>query len=130
MLLLCRKPRGPLSPKLAVWARLFNLRYRMLLGQLDDRATAVERSRWWFGFYAAMGVAALGKGLLGGLPAVCWGLWWLLARPSGGEIGAVGNLVVRPRTASPAVGSKAYPSRTPTLASAHGPRQPPTVRCT
>ena len=48
------------------------------------------------------------------------GTWWLLARPSGGEIGAVGNLVVRPRTASPAVGSKAYPSRTPTLASAHG----------
>ena len=48
------------------------------------------------------------------------GTWWLLARPSGGEIGAVGNLVVRPRTASPAVGSKAHPSRTPTLASAHG----------
>ena len=48
------------------------------------------------------------------------GTWWLLARPSGGEIGAVGNLVVRPQAASPAVGSKAYPSRTPTLASAHG----------
>ncbi len=48
------------------------------------------------------------------------GTWWVLARPDGAKIGAVGNLVVRPRSVTPAVGSKAYPSRTPTLASAHG----------
>ena len=48
------------------------------------------------------------------------GTWWVLARPDGANIGAVGNLVVRQRSASPAVGSNAYPSRTPTLASARG----------
>ena len=53
-----------------------------LLGQLDANSSAATRSRWWLGFYAAMGFAALGKGLLGGLPAVCWMAWWLLARPT------------------------------------------------
>ena len=48
------------------------------------------------------------------------GTWWVLARPDGAKIGAVGNLVVRARAASPAVGSKAYPSQTPTVASVHG----------
>jgi hypothetical protein len=48
------------------------------------------------------------------------GTWWVLARPDGAKIGAVGNLVVQARTASPAIGSKAYPSQTPTLASTHG----------
>ena len=48
------------------------------------------------------------------------GTWWVLARPDGAKIGAVGNLVVRPRTTSPAIGSMAYPSQTPTLASTHG----------
>jgi hypothetical protein len=48
------------------------------------------------------------------------GTWWVLARPQGAKIGAVGNLVVRTSTASPAVGSRAYSSRTPTLASAGG----------
>jgi hypothetical protein len=42
--------------------------------------------------------------------------WWVLARPAGAKIGAVGNLVAHARTASPAIGSRAYPSRTPTLA--------------
>ena len=53
-----------------------------LLGQLDEKSP--NRARWWLGFYAAMGVAALGKGLLAGLPAVGWMLWWIVARPSGG----------------------------------------------
>jgi hypothetical protein len=48
------------------------------------------------------------------------GTWWVLARPEGAKIGAVGNLVVQLRAASPAIGSKAYPSQTPTLASTHG----------
>jgi hypothetical protein len=48
------------------------------------------------------------------------GTWWVLARPEGAKIGAVGNLVVQRKSASPAVGARAYPSRTPTLASAHG----------
>ncbi len=44
-------------------------------------ACALLGGRWWWGFYAAMGVATLGKGLLGGLPAVCFAAWWLVARP-------------------------------------------------
>lgn len=52
-----------------------------LLGQLDAAASEQTRSRWWLGFYAAMGVAALGKGLLSGLPAVCWALWWGTSQP-------------------------------------------------
>jgi 4-amino-4-deoxy-L-arabinose transferase-like glycosyltransferase len=53
-----------------------------LLGQLDARSLLGVRSRWWLGFYAAMGLGALGKGLLGGLPAVCWMIWWFLVRPT------------------------------------------------
>jgi hypothetical protein len=51
------------------------------------------------------------------------GRYWLLAEPlgvRGRPIRAVGTLDVRPRSASPAVGSRAYPSRTPTIASTHG----------
>jgi hypothetical protein len=49
------------------------------------------------------------------------GKYWLLAEPVGGRpIQAIGNVVVRPRSASPSVGSRAYPSRTPTIRSAHG----------
>jgi hypothetical protein len=48
------------------------------------------------------------------------GTWWVLARPDGAAIGAVGNLVVHARSVSPAIGARAYPSQTPTLASAHG----------
>ena len=42
-------------------------------------ACALLGGRAWWGFYAAMGVATLGKGLLGGLPAVCFAGWWLVA---------------------------------------------------
>ncbi len=48
------------------------------------------------------------------------GIWWVLARPEGAQIGAVGTLEVHARSGSPAVGSKAYPSQTPTLVSARG----------
>ncbi len=51
-----------------------------LLGQLDAHASAKARRFWWLGFYAAMGISALGKGLLSGLPAVGWVLFWLLTR--------------------------------------------------
>jgi 4-amino-4-deoxy-L-arabinose transferase-like glycosyltransferase len=54
-----------------------------LLGQLDTRLSPRARGHWWLGFYAAMGVAALGKGLLAGLPAVGWMLWFAIARPNG-----------------------------------------------
>jgi hypothetical protein len=47
------------------------------------------------------------------------GTFWLLAQPVGGKpIQAIGTLVVKPRSDSPAIGSHAYPSRTPTLGSA------------
>jgi hypothetical protein len=50
------------------------------------------------------------------------GSYYALARPLGTErIGALRELLVKTRSASPAVGSRAFPSRTPTLASFHGP---------
>jgi hypothetical protein len=49
------------------------------------------------------------------------GTYWVLAEPVGGRrIQALGNLVVEEHQRAPAVGSKAFPSRTPTLESAHG----------
>jgi hypothetical protein len=50
------------------------------------------------------------------------GTYWLLAEPIGAkpQIRGVGNVVVRERSSSPAVGAKAFPSRTPTLASEDG----------
>ena len=49
------------------------------------------------------------------------GKYWILAKPIGGRpIQGLGNLIVRRRTFSPAIGSDAFPSRTPTLRSAHG----------
>lgn len=50
------------------------------------------------------------------------GTYWLLAEPAGAKpaIQGVGNVVVRERAASPAVGSRAVASRTPTLASEDG----------
>jgi hypothetical protein len=48
------------------------------------------------------------------------GTYWVLARPVGGDfrIGGIKDLQVRPQTASPAVGSPAPASKTPTLGSA------------
>ena len=49
------------------------------------------------------------------------GVLWLLTEPIGGKpIQGVGNLVVRSHTSTLPVGAKAFPSRTPTLASTHG----------
>ncbi len=47
------------------------------------------------------------------------GTYWLLAEPLGGRpVQAYGNLVVKDESQSPAVGDKAYPSRTPTIGEA------------
>jgi hypothetical protein len=49
------------------------------------------------------------------------GTYWFLAKPAGGaKIQALGNVVVKPRSAAPSVGDRAIPSRTPTLASTGG----------
>jgi hypothetical protein len=49
------------------------------------------------------------------------GRFWLLAEPVGGEpVQGLGTLVVKKREASPAVGARAIPSRTPTIASTRG----------
>lgn len=48
------------------------------------------------------------------------GSYHVVARPVGAEIAGVQQLAVRRRSASPRVGSRAFPSRTPTLASTHG----------
>ena len=48
------------------------------------------------------------------------GRYWVLARPVGGDvrIGGIHDVEVKTRSATPSVGSRAYPSRTPTLATA------------
>jgi hypothetical protein len=49
------------------------------------------------------------------------GTYWYLAEPVGGrKIQALGNMVVRKRTAAPGVGGRAIASKTPTLASTGG----------
>jgi hypothetical protein len=49
------------------------------------------------------------------------GTYWYLARPAGdGKLQALGNVVVKQRSAAPSVGDRAIPSRTPTLASTGG----------
>jgi hypothetical protein len=49
------------------------------------------------------------------------GKLWVVAEPVGGErIQGIGDLLIRRRTATPPLGARAFPSRTPTLASAHG----------
>jgi len=49
------------------------------------------------------------------------GKYWVLAKPIGGRpIQGLGNLIARNRSFSPAIGSKAYPSHTPTIANAKG----------
>ena len=48
------------------------------------------------------------------------GTYTLLAQPEGAEIQGIANLKVAKRPQAPAVGDRAVPSRTPTLASAHG----------
>ena len=54
------------------------------------------------------------------LRAPATGTFWLLARPKDSKIAGLGNVVVRPRSYSPAVGAKAPASRTPTLATTRG----------
>jgi hypothetical protein len=48
------------------------------------------------------------------------GTYWVLAKPNGASISGVGNVIVRPKSYSPAVGSKARDSSTPTLATTRG----------
>jgi hypothetical protein len=49
------------------------------------------------------------------------GPYWVLARPLGSvRIGGASQIVVNEHSSSPAVGSRAFPSHTPTLATAHG----------
>jgi hypothetical protein len=48
------------------------------------------------------------------------GTYTILAQPDGAEIQGIANLKVATRPQAPGVGDRAVPSRTPTLASAHG----------
>lgn len=56
------------------------------------------------------------------VPVPAAGRYQVVARPVGGKerIAGLGDLIVRRRSASPMVGSRAYPSNTPTLASSGG----------
>jgi hypothetical protein len=49
------------------------------------------------------------------------GKYWYMAEPVGGtKIQALGNLVVRKKSAAPSIGDRAIPSKTPTIASTGG----------
>jgi len=48
------------------------------------------------------------------------GRYWIVAAPAGSRVRGLGTLDVQAASQSPAVGAKAYPSRTPTIASTHG----------
>jgi hypothetical protein len=48
------------------------------------------------------------------------GHYWIVAAPTRSRVRALGTLDVNASSASPALGSKAFPSRTPTIASTHG----------
>ncbi len=48
------------------------------------------------------------------------GTFWLLAKPRGAAIDGLGNLIVRAKTFSPALGEQVPDSKTPTLASTGG----------
>ena len=48
------------------------------------------------------------------------GTYWVRAQPAGAAISGIGNVIVRASSFSPAVGSKAIDSRTPTLATTGG----------
>jgi hypothetical protein len=48
------------------------------------------------------------------------GRYWLVAAPAGSRVRALGTLDVHASSASPELGSKAFPSRSPTIASTHG----------
>ena len=73
-----------------------------------------------------VGIPALGDSLevpsiyVAHLRAPGPGTYWVLAKPEGTSLSAVGNVVVRSHSYSPAVGTKAPDSRTPTLATTHG----------
>jgi hypothetical protein len=56
------------------------------------------------------------------------GRYWLVAQPVGAAIQAIATLDVKARSDSPALGSKAPRSETPTLASTHGRAAPLTTR--
>jgi hypothetical protein len=48
------------------------------------------------------------------------GRYWIVAAPAGSRVRGLGTLDVQAASQSPAIGSKAPPSRTPTIASTHG----------
>jgi hypothetical protein len=48
------------------------------------------------------------------------GRYWIVAAPAGSRVRGLGTLDVQAASQSPAVGAKAHPSRTPTIASTHG----------
>jgi len=48
------------------------------------------------------------------------GRYWIVAAPTGSRVRGLGTLDVQATSQSPAVGAKAPPSRTPTIASTHG----------
>lgn len=119
------------------------VRFTFLVVQKNARAVFRPRARVWLGTAfearpfqtakARLQPTGVPSGSEGGEPDVSQiyvvklrvpkaGKYWVVAEPIGGPtpIQGVGNLVVNPKSKSPAVGSKAIASKTPTLRSAGG----------
>lgn len=117
-----------------------NLRISFLVVDLRGRVIAPPRARVWVG--RSLGerpfAEAVARRQSVGVPGVSTGSdvktlyvahvrvpepgsYYVVARPVGSvRIAGLRELLVRSQSASPAVGSRAFPSRTPTLASAGG----------
>jgi hypothetical protein len=116
-----------------------NVRYPFLI--VDDNGGAVERprARVWLARgldrkpfeqriarLEQVGVPGRARGDVSHIYVVhlripAPGKYWVLAKPVGGQpIQGLGNIIARKSTFSPALGSRAYPSKTPTLSSASG----------
>ena len=118
-----------------------NVRFSFLVIRHDAKPVERSRARVWLArsqsarpFESAtaqletVGPPGAGEKALGGvgrnyvvhLRVPRAGRYWLVAEPVGAKIQAIGNLVVKTHSDSLAVGVRAPPSATPTLASAHG----------
>jgi hypothetical protein len=118
-----------------------DLRVSFLVVDSSGRPIAPPRARFWIARSLASRpfqrtVARLER-IGGAVPALYVahvhvnkpGTYYVLARPVGRvSIGGIREVLVRKRAVSPAVGSPAYPSATPTLASARGRAEKITTR--
>jgi hypothetical protein len=117
-----------------------DLRISFLVVNSRGRVVAPPRARFWIArslgakpfqqtmaWLEAVGVPGISSGAdvktlyVAHVQVAAPGTYYVLARPLGAiRIGGIREVLVRARSVAPAVGSRAFPSRTPTLASVRG----------